>query len=118
MVIGICIAVPAHDPIKGVTVYVTTAGNVVVLVRVWLIALPLPPEKPPAVPDVCAAVQVYVTAFEGVMVVPKVILVPVLWQIVRDVGVAVAVGVGLTVTTKLEGVPGQYKGAGPVGVIT
>jgi hypothetical protein len=102
MVIGICIAVPAHDPIKGVTVYVTTAGNDVVLVRVWLIALPLPPEKPPAVPDVWAAVQVYVTVFEGVMVVPKVILVDEPLQIVRSVGVAVALGVGLTVTTKLD----------------
>ena len=37
---------------------------------------------------------------------------------VWSVGVAITSGVGFTVTSKLNGVPGQLVGAGPVGVIT
>jgi hypothetical protein len=33
-------------------------------------------------------------------------------------GVAVTVGVGCSVTSKLKGIPGQFVGPGPVGVIT
>jgi len=49
--------VPMQVPMAGVTVYRTTVGELVLLVRVWEIALPLPFENPVAVPLVNAAVQ-------------------------------------------------------------
>ena len=39
-------------------------------------------------------------------------------QIVSAIGLAITSGVGFTVTTKLNGVPGQSVDAGPVGLIT
>jgi hypothetical protein len=39
-------------------------------------------------------------------------------QIEELVGLLVIVGLGLTVTTKFTGVPGQLDGAGPIGVTT
>ena len=45
-------------------------------------------------------------------------LVAVPLQMVCDAGVAITLDVGLTVTSKLNGVPGQLVVAGPVGVIT
>jgi hypothetical protein len=100
-------------------VYVTVAGAHVTLVSVWFIVLPLLPEKPVIeLAGDSTAVQVYVTVFEGVMVVPKVIFVVELLQIVRAEGVAVAVGVGLTVTTKVDEGPWHFKGSGPIGIIT
>ena len=44
-------------------------------------------------------------------------LVAVPWQTVWAGGVAVTVEVGCTVTSKVNGTPGQKVGAGPVGVI-
>jgi hypothetical protein len=53
-----------------------------------------------------------------VVPVESAILVAVPLQIVWEVGVAIAFGVGLIVTSKLKVVPGQFVVAGPVGVIT
>jgi len=54
-------AVPLQVPNVGVMVYLTTAGELVLLVNVWVIVLPLPLEKPVAVPLLRAAVQEKVT---------------------------------------------------------
>ena len=56
-VISTVMGVPLQVPIEGVTVYLTTAGELVLLVNVWAIVLLLPFEKPMAVPLVSAAVQ-------------------------------------------------------------
>ena len=50
-------AVPLQVPKVGVMVYRTTAGELVLLVNVWEMVLPLPLEKPVAVPLFNAAVQ-------------------------------------------------------------
>ena len=49
--------VPLQVPMEGVTVYLTTAVELVLFVNVWVMELPLPLEKPVAVPLVSAAVQ-------------------------------------------------------------
>jgi len=49
--------VPLQVPIAGVMVYLTTAVELVLLVRVWEMVLPLPFENPVAIPLVNAAVQ-------------------------------------------------------------
>ena len=51
------------------------------------------------------------------MLVVSAMLVAVLWQIVCADGVGITSGVGFTVTSKLNGVPGHNVGAGPVGVM-
>lgn len=108
-------AVPVHVPIAGVMVYLTTAGLVLVFVSVWAIVDPLLVENPPVrLPLIKAAVHEYVTA--PVVVVLNAILVAVALHMVVAAGVAIAIGVGFTVTSKLNGVPGQP--VGPVGVIT
>ena len=43
-VISTVTGVPLQVPIAGVTVYLTTAGELVLLVNVWAILLPLPLE--------------------------------------------------------------------------
>ena len=43
-VISTVTGVPPQVPIAGVTVYLTTAGELVLLVNVWAILLPLPLE--------------------------------------------------------------------------
>ena len=52
------------------------------------------------------------------MVVDNPIFVGVPLHIVWDAGVAMTTGVGWTVTSKLNGIPGQIVIPGPVGVIT
>jgi hypothetical protein len=78
------------------------AGSVVALVRVWAILAPFPSANPVAVPEVRAAVQVKVVpavALDSAMpVVPP-------EQISCEAGVAVAAGMGLTVTTTVMSVP-------------
>lgn len=56
-VISTVMVVPVQVPKSGVIVYLTTAGELVLLVRVWEMVLPLPFEKPLAVPLFCIAVQ-------------------------------------------------------------
>jgi len=56
-VISTTMGVPLQVPIAGVTVYLTTAGELVLLLNVWEMALPLPFENPVAVPPLNAAVQ-------------------------------------------------------------
>ena len=51
------------------------------------------------------------------MVVDKAIFVCVPWHTVWDAGVAMTTGVGWTVTSKLNGIPGQLVIPGPVGVM-
>ena len=53
--------VPLQPPMEGITVYLTTAGELVLLVNAWEIEIPLPFEKPVALPLINAAVQEYVT---------------------------------------------------------
>ena len=106
---------PVQVPIAGVIVYLTTAGLVLVFVSIWAIVDPLLAENPPVeVPLSNAAVHEYVTA--PVVVVLNAILVAVALHMVVAAGVAIAIGVGFTVTSKLNGVPGHP--VGPVGVIT
>ena len=85
--------------------------------RVCAIVLPLPDEKPVAVPLVRDAVQEYATVAPVVPVVSA-MLVAVPAQMVWEDGVAITSEVGLTVTSKLKEVPGQVVGLGPVGVMT
>ena len=56
-VMSTVMAVPLQVPKVGVMVYRTTAGELVLLDKVWAIVLPLPLEKPVAVPLFNAAVQ-------------------------------------------------------------
>ena len=56
-VMSTVIAVPLQVPKVGVMVYLTTAGELVLLVNVWAMVLPFPFEKPLAVPLFKAAVQ-------------------------------------------------------------
>jgi len=56
-VISTVIGIPLQAPIDGATVYLTTAGEFVLLLSVWEIVFPVPFEKPAAVPSVNAAVQ-------------------------------------------------------------
>ena len=60
-VMSTVMAVPLQVPNVGVMVYRITAGELVLLVNVWVIVLPLPLEKPVAVPLLRAAVQEKVT---------------------------------------------------------
>ena len=95
----------------------TVAGEVEVFVRVWEIVVPFPAEKPPALPVVSEAVHEKVTITPVIDVVNG-ILVAVPLQIDCAGGIAMTFGVGSTVTSKLDSVPGQFVGEGPVGVIT
>ena len=56
-VMSTVIAVPLQVPKVGVMVYLTTAGELVLLVNVWAMEVPFPLEKPAAVPLFNAAVQ-------------------------------------------------------------
>lgn len=95
MVITTFSGVPVHPFANGVIVYVTVAGDKVLLVSVWEIVVPLPDENPEAVPVVRVAVHenvVPVVALES----PIAVAVP--EQIVCKAGVASAIGAGSTVT--------------------
>ena len=105
-VISTVMGVPLQVPIIGVTVYLTTAVELLVFVSAWAIVLPLPLEKPLAVPLVNDAAQEYVTV-APVMAVDKPIPVVEPEQRVCWVGVAITVGVGSTLIVKLCEVPGQ-----------
>jgi hypothetical protein len=52
-----------------------------------------------------------------VILVERAIFVEVPLQIVCDKGEGITLGVGVTVTSKLKGIPGQLVDPGPVGVI-
>jgi len=95
----------------GITVYLTTIGELEVLVSAWAIVEPLLFEKPLAVPLVNAAVQEYVTV-APVMAVDKPIPVAKPEQRVCWVGVAITVGVGFTVISTVMGVPLQVPMVG------
>jgi len=56
-VMSTVMAVPLQVPNVGVMVYLTTAGELVLLVNVWAMEVPFPLEKPAAVPLFNAAVQ-------------------------------------------------------------
>ena len=56
-VMSTVMAVPLQVPNVGVMVYLTTAGELVLLVNVWATEVPFPFEKPVAVPLFKAAVQ-------------------------------------------------------------
>jgi hypothetical protein len=95
--------VPGQRPIVGVMIYLTTTGAVVVLSRFSLIAAVAPLPIGLAIPATTALVQAKVTpAVELVAV----YAVEALSQIVF-VAALVMTAVGLTVTSKLNGVPGQ-----------
>ena len=49
--------VPLQAPMEGVMVYLTTARDLVLFVKVWVMELPLPFEKPLILPLTCPAVQ-------------------------------------------------------------
>ncbi len=101
-------------PIRGVTVYLTIPGDVPVLVSVWamfdpqafVLQLEKPVIVPPAGAEVIAAVHRYKTV-TPVIVVLSPIFVALPLQIIWVDGVAVTLGVGLTVTVTVKGLPVQ-----------
>jgi hypothetical protein len=96
-------------------VYVTVAREFRLLTSVWAIVFPLPSEKPVAVPEVSAAVQVKVVPAVGPV---RLIAVVPLEQMVCAAGVAVAVGTGLMVITTTCAGPVHPLAAGVMVYVT
>ena len=102
-------AVPAHPPAVGVIVYVAVPAELPVADKVCAIEEPEPLEAP-LVPD-CDTVQAKVA--------PPVLLVKAIEvappeQILCEVGVAVTLGAGLTVTVAVTGEPRQAPEEGVI----
>jgi len=89
------IAVPAHPLAVGVIVNVTVTGKAVVFVNVPAIELPVPLAAMPVTATVLSLVQAYVVPLTAP--VKAIVVIGVTLHTVWLLGVATAVGVGLTV---------------------
>ncbi|MNQ59303.1 hypothetical protein D3C85_735360 [compost metagenome] len=109
------IGVPGHPFAVGVIVKVTVIGAFVVLVKLPLM-FPLPLAPIPVTVPVLSLVQLKIvpaTLPERIMVVTVLVE-----QIVCEAGVATALGVGLTSTVAVTGVPGQLLAVGVIVKVT
>jgi len=106
---------PAHVPVVdvGVTIYSTDpAVDVLGLVRIWLIVAPVPAPAPVMLPVIVPTTQLKLLGTLAV----RLMFGPVPLQVLAVVAL-VTVGVGLTVTVMVYGVPGHAPVVA-VGVMT
>ena len=100
------IGVPGQPFAVGVIVKVTVIGAAVVLVNVPDI-LPLPLAAMPVTVAVLSLVHAYVVVPVVVLVAKAIVVIAIPEHLVCVAGVAIAFGVGFTITVAVIGVPGQ-----------